>query len=140
MSLPGVGRTVLATLLAEASDPLRRRDYHALRCLCGVAPVTRSSGNRCIVVRRLAAHRRLNNAVYHWSRVAVQHDRICRAKYDALRTMAILGGYLNRNKEPPPGHQKIWSGYTLLNAASQAYERLIRMKQDSDLYKRVVLP
>ena len=85
MSLPGVGRTVLATLLAEASDPLRRRDYHALRCLSGVAPVTRSSGNRCIVVRRLAAHRRLNNAVYHWSRVAVQHDRICRAKYDALR-------------------------------------------------------
>ncbi len=58
----------------------------------------------------------------------------------AVRTMAILGGYLNRNKEPPPGHQKIWSGYTLLNAASQAYERLIRMKQDSDLYKRVVLP
>ncbi len=35
MSLPGVGQTVLATLLAEASDPLRRRDYHALRCLCG---------------------------------------------------------------------------------------------------------
>ena len=47
--------------------------------------------------------------------------------------MAILGGYLNRNKEPPPGHQKIWSGYTPLDAASQAYERLIRMKQDSDL-------
>ena len=57
----------------------------------------------------------------------------------AVRTMAILGGYLNRNKEPPPGHQKIWSGYTLLNAASQAYERVIRMQQDSDLYKRVVL-
>ena len=35
MSLPGVGQPVLATLLAEASDPLRRRDYHALRCLCG---------------------------------------------------------------------------------------------------------
>ena len=57
----------------------------------------------------------------------------------AVRTMAILGGYLNCNKEPPPGHQKIWSGYTLLSAASQVYERLIRMKQDSDLYKRVVL-
>ena len=57
----------------------------------------------------------------------------------AVRTMAILGGYLNRNKEPPPGHQKIWSGYTLLNAASQAYERVIRMQQASDLYKRVVL-
>ena len=37
-SLPGVGRIVLATLLSEAFDPLRRRDYAALRCLCGVAP------------------------------------------------------------------------------------------------------
>ena len=41
-SLPGVGRIVLATLLAEAHDPLRRRDYQALRCLSGVAPVTRT--------------------------------------------------------------------------------------------------
>ena len=40
-SLPGVGRIVLATLLAEAWQPLRRRDYHALRTLSGVAPVTR---------------------------------------------------------------------------------------------------
>jgi hypothetical protein len=39
-SLPGVGRIVLATLLTEASEPLRRRDYHALRPLSGVASVT----------------------------------------------------------------------------------------------------
>ena len=32
-SLLGVGWTVLATLLAEASEPLRRRDYHAWRTL-----------------------------------------------------------------------------------------------------------
>src|SRR5262249_30472542 len=43
-SSPGVGRIVLATLLAEAFDPLQRRDYPALRCLTGVAPVTRRSG------------------------------------------------------------------------------------------------
>ena len=36
-SLPGVGRTVIATLLAEASGPLHSRDCQALRCLCGVA-------------------------------------------------------------------------------------------------------
>ena len=40
-SLPGVGRIVLATLLAEAFDPLQRRDYAALRSLTGVAPVTK---------------------------------------------------------------------------------------------------
>ena len=43
-SLPGVGRIVLATLLAEASDALQRRDYAALRSLAGVAPVTKRSG------------------------------------------------------------------------------------------------
>ncbi|MGY4498990.1 transposase [Bradyrhizobium sp. GM24.11] len=30
-SWPGIGRVNLATLLAEAAEPLRRRDYHALR-------------------------------------------------------------------------------------------------------------
>jgi transposase len=84
-SLPGVGRIVLATLLAEAFDPLQRRDYHALRCLCGVAPVTKRSGKSKIVIRRLAAHRRLCDATYHWARVAVQHDPASRAKYAALR-------------------------------------------------------
>ena len=34
-SIPGVGRIVLATLLAEASDVLLLRDYNALRALCG---------------------------------------------------------------------------------------------------------
>ena len=57
-SLVGVGRIVLATLLAEASQPLAERDYHALRNLGGVAPVTKNSGkrrgNRSVVVMRHA--------------------------------------------------------------------------------------
>ena len=84
-SLPGVGRIVLATLLAEAWDALRRRDYHALRALCGVAPITKSSGKSRIVIRRLACHPRLANAIYHWARVAIQHDQRSRLKYTALR-------------------------------------------------------
>ena len=84
-SLPGVGRIVLATLLAEAHDPLRRRDYQALRCLSGVAPVTKRSGKSLIVVRRLASHKRLQDAVYHWASVAVQRDAVSKAKYAALR-------------------------------------------------------
>ncbi len=84
-SLPGVGRIVLATLLAEAHDPLRRRDYQALRRLSGVAPVTKRSGKTLIVVRRLAAHNRLQDALYHWASVAVQHDAASMAKYPALR-------------------------------------------------------
>lgn len=85
-SLPGVGRIVLATLLAEAFDALQRRDYAALRSLTGVAPVTKRSGKSCIVIRRQACHDRLANAMYHWARVAVQHDSRSRAKYAALRS------------------------------------------------------
>jgi transposase len=85
-SLPGVGRIVLATLLAEAWDALQRRDYAALRSLTGVAPVTKRSGKSCIVVRRQACHDRLANAMYHWARVAIQHDLRSRAKYSALRS------------------------------------------------------
>lgn len=88
-SLPGVGRIVLATLLAEAWEPLARRDYHALRLLCGVAPVTVSSGKlrgkRAIVGMRRACHLRLRNAMYHWARTATQYDPKTRAGYAALR-------------------------------------------------------
>lgn len=84
-SSPGAGRITIATLLAEAWDALQRRDYHALRCLSGVAPVTRQSGKSKFVVRRLAASRRLQNAVYHWALAALQHDPRSRAKYSALR-------------------------------------------------------
>lgn len=84
-SLPGVGPIVLATLLAEAWEPLRRRDYHALRSLCGVAPVTKRSGKRLVVIMRQACQLRLRNAVYHWARVASQHDAKSRQRYQALR-------------------------------------------------------
>ena len=85
LSLPGIGTGVLATLLAEGSDAVRRRDYNALRCLCGVAPVTRRSGKSLLVTRRLAAHNRLRDAAYHWARVAAQDDPVSHAKYQALR-------------------------------------------------------
>jgi len=84
-SLPGVARTILATLLAEATDTLQRKDYHALRAVCGSAPVTRRSGKSCRVVRRYACNRRLANAAYHWGQNAIQRDPTSRAKYDALR-------------------------------------------------------
>jgi transposase len=84
-SSPGIGRIVLATLLAEASEPLQRRDYHALRALTGAAPVTRRSGKQCFVIRRRACNKRLENALYHWARVAMQHDPISRCRYKELR-------------------------------------------------------
>ena len=84
-SLPGIGRINLAALLSEGSGPLSRRDYPALRTLCGAAPVTRRSGKSHIVIMRYAAHVRLRNTVYHWARVAIQHDLKSKSRYAALR-------------------------------------------------------
>lgn len=41
---------------------------------------------------------------------------------EAVTLVAILGGYLNRNNDPPPGHQLMWHGYTKLAAMAMAYE------------------
>lgn len=84
-SLPGVGRIVLATMLAEASEPLRRRDYQALRALSGQAPITKRSGKSCVVLRRYACNKRLAEALFHWSRVAAQRDPTSRRRYSELR-------------------------------------------------------
>jgi transposase len=84
-SWAGIGRIVLATLLSEAAGPLRERDYQALRALSGVAPVTKRSGKQCIVIRRLACNERLRDAIYHWSRTAIQHDPVSRRRYRELR-------------------------------------------------------
>ena len=85
-SFPGIGRINLATLLAEGWDLLRRRDYHALRILSGTAPVTRQSGRKRLVTRRYACNKRLQNAMYHCSRVAMQHDPASRHRYHQLRS------------------------------------------------------
>jgi transposase len=84
-SLPGTGRIVVATLLAEASRLLDAQDYQGLRTLSGVAPVTRRSGKKHVVGMRKACHPRIRNAVYHMARVASQHEPMSKARYQALR-------------------------------------------------------
>jgi transposase len=48
-----------------------------------VAPVTKRSGKSCRVEMRQACSGQLRTAVYHWARVATQHD--ARSRYAALR-------------------------------------------------------
>lgn len=84
--MPGVGTVVLANLLTETGSAIRDRDYAALRCLTGVAPVTKCSGKTRLVQRRRAVNARLVDSVYHWARVAVQVDLISRQRYEVLRT------------------------------------------------------
>ena len=85
LSLPGVGRVVAATMLAEASQALAQRDYHAIRSYAGSAPITRQSGKKKIVLMRQSCNGRMRNALYHWSRVSVQHDDQSREHYAQLR-------------------------------------------------------
>lgn len=84
-SLPGVGRIVLPTLLAEAFRLLRDQDYHALRRLAGIAPVTRRSGKSLQVLMRRACSSRLRSALHHMAATAAQHDSHWKARYAACR-------------------------------------------------------
>lgn len=102
LSIPGIGRVITATMLAEASQPLAQRDYHALRAYGGAAPVTHQSGKRKRqVIMRYSCNQRLRNAFYHWARISVQQDSRSRAHYHRLRTKGhshgrALRGVLDR--------------------------------------------
>jgi transposase len=95
-SLPGVGRIVLAALIAEAYEPLQERNYHALRALSGAAPVTRRSGKSLHVQMRRACSPLLRDALYHWSRSAMQRDPRCRQRYRSLRGRGKTHGHALR--------------------------------------------
>ena len=85
LSMPGVGTIVGAALLADAWRLLRARDYHGLRALCGIAPVTKCSGKKHIVSMRKSCHLGLRNAIYHLARVASQRDPASAERYSAMR-------------------------------------------------------
>ena len=103
-SLPGVGRLVAATVLAEASWALAQRNYHALRAHAGIAPITKQSGHHHVVLMRNACNGRLRNALYHWARVAAICDPASKTYYAAMRgrghsyarTLRALGDQLLR--------------------------------------------
>jgi transposase len=89
LSLPGIGRIVVATMLAEAAQPLGARDYQQLRSQAGAAPVTRASGKRsgrnATVVMRQACSTRLRNALFFWAQNAIRYDDKSKALYSAHR-------------------------------------------------------
>ena len=85
LSLPGLGRKVAATMLSEASQAIAERDYHALRCYSGTAPITHQSGKKKTVLRRHACNQRLSNALFHWARVSVVCDPKSKKVYAAMR-------------------------------------------------------
>ena len=85
-SVPGIGATVLAVILSEAFDSIRKAELQASGCYFGLAPVTKRSGRTVLVQRRLAANGRLRNAARHWAMAAIQRDKTSRANCRALRS------------------------------------------------------
>ncbi len=84
-SVPGVGPVVLATIIGEAWELLLRRDFEALRCFGGTAPITRQSGRTKQVIRRKAVCRSLCDAFHVLGGTAARRDPVSMAKYKALR-------------------------------------------------------
>jgi transposase len=84
-SLPALGTRIAATMLAEAARPLRQRDYHGLRVLSGIAPVTKRSGKSHVVTMRYACNGHLQRAVYLWARGCLHRDAHSHAHYARLR-------------------------------------------------------
>ena len=74
-----------AWLFAEAAQPLAERDSQVLRTHSGIAPVTKHSGKRRLVVMRRGCNPRLRHALYHMARVAMQRDAHFSSVYTALR-------------------------------------------------------
>jgi transposase len=104
LSCPGIGRIIAATMLAEASQAIRERDYHALRSYAGAAPVTKQSGKRRVVQMRKACNPRLRDAFYHWARVASMceprtHDHYVRLRRQGHTHGRALRGIADRLTE-----------------------------------------
>jgi transposase len=124
LSQPGLGKVLAARVLAEfGDDPDRYADARARKNYSGMAPVTRASGTRRVVLARHARNRRVGDALYQQAFCALTSSPGARAYYDrqrargathhqALRALAnrlvgILHGCLRRKINYD--EQKAWS-------------------------------
>jgi transposase len=86
LSQPGLGPILGARVLAEfGDDPTRYADAKGRKNYSGMAPITRASGLRRVVLARPTRNRRLANALYWQAFAALSSSRGARAHYDAQR-------------------------------------------------------
>lgn len=85
-SLPGLGMTLGARVLAEfGDDPNRYADAKSRKNYAGTSPITKASGTRRVVLARYARNRRLADACYLWAFAALTASPGARAFYDHRR-------------------------------------------------------
>jgi transposase len=86
LSQPGLGPVLGARVLAEfGDDPHRYADPKARKNYSGMAPITRASGTRRMVLARYARNRRLADALYRQAFAALSTSPGARAFYDRQR-------------------------------------------------------
>jgi transposase len=90
LSQPGLGPILGARVLAEfGDDPTRYADAKGRKNYSGMAPITRASGTRRMVLARPARNRRLANALYWQAFAALSSSPGARAYYDAQRARGV---------------------------------------------------
>jgi transposase len=86
LSFPGIGPQLGARILAEVGDDRTRfADARALKAYAGSAPITRASGKKHHVGRRMIKNDRLNHAGYLWAFAALTRSEGANAHYRARR-------------------------------------------------------
>lgn len=86
LSFPGIGAQLGARMLAELGDDRSRfADARSLKAYAGSAPITRASGKKHHVGRRMVKNDRLNHAGYLWSFAALTASEGANAHYRARR-------------------------------------------------------
>ena len=86
LSQPGLGPILGARVLAEmGDDPNRYIDARARKNYAGMAPITKASGTRRVVLARYARNRRLADALYQQAFAALTASPGARAYYDRQR-------------------------------------------------------
>ena len=97
LSLPGFGSVTVATALGESGDAFERRDYNALRSICGAAPITKQSGGTRYVVMRQVCQPRLRVALHLSALQAIRIDPKFRDLYLRGRARGQTVGRAIRN-------------------------------------------
>jgi len=85
-SFPGLGTVLGARILAEIGDDRNRfATARGLKAFAGTAPVTRASGMKTIVTRRVVRNKRLGQAAYLWALPMIAHSPAAHAHFTARR-------------------------------------------------------
>lgn len=85
-SFPGLGTVLGARILAEIGDDRTRfATARGLKAFAGTAPITRASGMKTIVTRRVVRNKRLGQAAYLWALPMIAHSPAAHAHFTARR-------------------------------------------------------